>query len=260
MQLNSKLLQDAKKTLRALTLSAHGDKILFHIAQSFPIARLRYNVACAQGNNHLLQFRSRPKCCRYFSPMKVLHVSISCFIETDMGRRTILVRRKDDFTWPSSLRHFLKCLTNMSSWQQPLLHALDVFSLGWVIQRPSQGAAAQILPKTYAPWHNIFQLNTEGLTENKISIIEQLAYMNKAFIIILQENHWITADKLVIPNFSLAGSILSRKFGLATFVHERMEWSLVDQSPEQSEIEWLYVDVGGYKTINVCKLNWPLCS
>ena len=107
---------------------------------------------------------------------------------------------------------------------------------------------------------NALQLNTDGLTANKISVIQQLAYKNKAFIIVLQETHCTTAGKLVIPNFSLAGSVLSRNHGLATFVHERLEWSLVDQSPEQSEIEWLYVDVGGYKTINVCKLNWPLCS
>jgi len=36
-------------------------------------------------------------------------------------------------------------------------------------------------------------------------------------------------------------------------VHERLEWSLVDQSPEQSEIEWLCVDVAGYKIINIYK-------
>jgi len=57
----------------------------------------------------------------------------------------------------------------------------------------------------------------------------------------------------VIPNFSLAGSILSRNHGLATFLHERLEWSLVDQSPEQSETEWLCVDIAGYKIINVYK-------
>jgi len=85
------------------------------------------------------------------------------------------------------------------------------------------------------PRPNIFQLNIEGLTEKKIAVIEQLAYKNKAFIIILQETHCTTADKLVIPNFSLAGSILSRSNGLATFVHEQLEWSLVNQSPEQSE-------------------------
>jgi len=57
----------------------------------------------------------------------------------------------------------------------------------------------------------------------------------------------------VIPNFSPAGSILSRNHSLATFVHERLEWSLVDQSPDQSETEWLCVDVAGYKIANVYK-------
>ena len=103
------------------------------------------------------------------------------------------------------------------------------------------------------PRPNILQLNTEGLTTDKISVIEQLVYKNKAFIIVLQETHCTTADKLVIPNFSLAGSVLSRNHGLATFVHERMEWSLVDQSPEQSETEWLCVDVAGYMIVNVYK-------
>jgi len=93
--------------------------------------------------------------------------------------------------------------------------------------RGSRTAAEDLRP-------NILQLNTEGLTADKISVIEQLAYKNKASIIVLQKTHCTTADKLVIPNFSLAGSILSRNHGLATFVHERLEWSLFDQSPEQS--------------------------
>jgi len=44
------------------------------------------------------------------------------------------------------------------------------------------------------------QLNTEGLTANKISVIEQLAFMDKAFIIFLQEARYTTSDKLVITN------------------------------------------------------------
>ena len=103
------------------------------------------------------------------------------------------------------------------------------------------------------PWSSILQLNTDGLTADKIYIIEQLAYKNKAFIIVLQETHCAIADKLVIPNFSLARSVLSRNHGLATFVHERMEWSLVDQSPEPSKTEWLCVDIAEYKIINVYK-------
>jgi len=44
------------------------------------------------------------------------------------------------------------------------------------------------------------QLNTEGLTANKISLIEQLAYMEKPFLIFLQEARYTTLDKLVITN------------------------------------------------------------
>jgi len=79
-----------------------------------------------------------------------------------------------------------------------------------------------MLPKmTHGP--NILQMNNEGLTADKISVTEQLAYKKKAFIIVLHETHCITADKLVIPNFPLAGSVLNGNHGLATFVHERLE-------------------------------------
>ena len=85
----------------------------------------------------------------------------------------------------------------------------------------------------YGPRPNILQLNTEGPTVNKISVIEQLAYKNKVFITVLQEAPCTTADKLVIPSFSLAGSVLSRNHELATFAHERSvsrtirDWVLV---------------------------------
>jgi len=122
--------------------------------------------------------------------------------------------------------------------------------MGWVIKRPSQGVAAEMLPKT--PTQHI-PAKHQRLTANKISVIEQLAYKKKAFIIVLQETHYTTADKLVIPYFSLAGSVLSRNHGLTTFVHEQLKWSLVDQSPDQTETEWLCVDVAGYKIINLYK-------
>jgi len=57
---------------------------------------------------------------------------------------------------------------------------------------------------------SILQLTTEGLTASKISGIDELAYKNKALAIVLKETHCTTADKLVIPNFSLAGSVLRR--------------------------------------------------
>ena len=57
----------------------------------------------------------------------------------------------------------------------------------------------------------------------------------------------------VISNFSLAGSVLSRKHGFATFVHEKLNWTLADHSPEGSATEWLCVDVSGVNIVNVYK-------
>jgi len=56
-----------------------------------------------------------------------------------------------------------------------------------------------------------------------ISVIEQLAYKNKALVVILQETHGTTAGKLVILNFSQTESVLSRKDGLAAIVCERLD-------------------------------------
>ena len=99
----------------------------------------------------------------------------------------------------------------------------------------------------------ILQLNIEGLTASKMNVLHHLAIQSEALVILLQETHCTDAEKLVLPNYQLAGSSLSRKHGLATFVHERLRYTLLDQSPPTSEIEWLCVDVDGYKIVNVYK-------
>ena len=99
----------------------------------------------------------------------------------------------------------------------------------------------------------ILQLNIEGLTADKMNVLHHLAMQSEALVILLQETHCIDAEKLVLPNYQLAGSSLSRKHGLATFVHERLRYMLLDQSPPTSDIEWLCVDVDGYIIVNVYK-------
>ena len=76
---------------------------------------------------------------------------------------------------------------------------------------------------------------------------------SEVLVILLQETHCTDAEKLVLPNYQLSGSSLSRKHGLDTFVHERLRYTLLDRSPQTSEIEWLCVDVDGYKIVKVCK-------
>ena len=99
----------------------------------------------------------------------------------------------------------------------------------------------------------IFQLNIGGLTASKMNVLHHLAMQSEVLVILLQETHCTDAEKLVLPNYQLAGSSLSRKHGLVTFVHERLRYTLLDQFPPTSEIEWLCVDVDGYKIVNVYK-------
>ena len=87
-----------------------------------------------------------------------------------------------------------------------------------------------------------------------MNVLHHLAIQFEALVTLLQETHCIDAEKLVLPNYQLAESSLSRKHGLATFVHKRLRYTLLDQSPPTSEIEWLCVDVDGYKIVNVYKL------
>ena len=82
----------------------------------------------------------------------------------------------------------------------------------------------------------ILQLNIEGLTASKMNVVHDLALQFETLVILLQETHSTDAEKLVLPNFRLAGSSLSRKHVLATFVHERLRYTVLKQSPPPSEI------------------------
>ena len=98
----------------------------------------------------------------------------------------------------------------------------------------------------------ILQLNIESLTASKMNVLHHLAMQSEALVNLLQETHCTDAEKLVLSNYQLAGS-LTRKHDLATFVHEQLRYTLLDQFPLTSEIEWLCVDVDGYKIVNVYK-------
>ena len=99
----------------------------------------------------------------------------------------------------------------------------------------------------------MLQLNIEGLSASKISVLYHLAVQCEALVILLQETHCTSAQRLVLPDYQLVGFSLSRKHGLATFVHKRLKWTLFDQSPPTSKTQWLCIDVDGYKIVNVYK-------
>ena len=99
----------------------------------------------------------------------------------------------------------------------------------------------------------VLQLNIEGLAAGKMNVLHHFTVQYETLVIFLQKTHCTCADKLTIPGFALAGFFLSRKHGLAIFVHDLLKWSLVDQSPTTSETEWLCMEVDGYRIVNVYK-------
>ena len=91
-----------------------------------------------------------------------------------------------------------------------------------------------------------------------MNVLYHLAAQREALVILIKETHCTSAQRLVLLDYQLAGFSLNRKHGLATFVHERLKWTLFNQHPPTSEAEWLCVDVDGYKTVNVYKPP-PIC-
>ena len=63
--------------------------------------------------------------------------------------------------------------------------------------------------------------------------------VEEALLTIIQQTHCIMTKWLVFANLELAGSSSSKKYGLATFVHERLNWTLCIQSSSSSDTEWL---------------------
>ena len=82
-----------------------------------------------------------------------------------------------------------------------------------------------IVNKFRAP--TVLQQNIEGLTASKINVLHHLAVQYEALVILLQKSHCTCANKLTIPGFILAGSFLSRKHCLATFVHDGLNGPLL---------------------------------
>ena len=102
------------------------------------------------------------------------------------------------------------------------------------------------------------QLNIEGLTASKMSVLWHLAAQRESLVILLQETHSTSAQRSALPDYQLAGFSLSRKHGLATFAHKRLKSTLFDQSPSISKTERLCIDVDGYKIVNDYKPP-PIC-
>ena len=116
-------------------------------------------------------------------------------------------RITDAFAWPSPLRYLLKY--QICRFERNHCYPCWMCS-AWAgseqaLLRARQQKCCQRRPTT----HHI-PAEHRGAHRKQDQRHRAAGLKNKVFIIFLQETYYTTADKLVIPNFSLAGSALPR--------------------------------------------------
>ena len=91
----------------------------------------------------------------------------------------------------------------------------------------------------------ILQLNVEGLTRPKCEVIQKIATENAISVILLQETHATSNEKIKIYGYSLIDSINHPKHGIATLVRNDLPASVIGRSKEGSETEWITIMING---------------
>ena len=103
----------------------------------------------------------------------------------------------------------------------------------------------------------ILQLNVEGLSKQKISIIEQICTKHKVSVILLQETHITDISKLKIAGYELAASTLSNIHGTATFIENSVKWKPVKVMQPVLTKEWYVVEINQTHGGNLSVLTRP---
>jgi len=107
------------------------------------------------------------------------------------------------------------------------------------------------------PALRIFQLNAEGLSKAKRTLIGKLAYQHLADVICLIETHIAVdeAARFTIDGYDLLSYTLEAKHGRATYVESDIADAHCISSSEFCDV----IEVGGYQITNVYKppsANW----
>jgi exonuclease III len=113
--------------------------------------------------------------------------------------------------------------------------------------------SGQVSKDTVRDGLKILQLNAEGLTNIKISVIEQICLKYKVSVILLQETHITDCSKLKVTGFDLAASTMSNVHGTATFIKSSLKWKPVDTVQSGRTTEWSAVEIDNVIVINVYK-------
>ena len=100
---------------------------------------------------------------------------------------------------------------------------------------------------------NILQLNVEGLTRTKCEAIQHLADEHAISVILLQETHSTSDDKLKIYGFTVIGAVYHPKLGVATLVRNDLSSKLTNTSKPDSSTQRVLVAIDNITITNVYK-------
>ena len=100
---------------------------------------------------------------------------------------------------------------------------------------------------------SVLQLNVEGITKSKFSVIEHLLQSYQVTVILLQETHSKEASNLKISSYVLAAHTKSDTHGIASFVRHSTQWRELGISPPESSLEWAADEVEGLTIVNIYK-------
>ena len=93
------------------------------------------------------------------------------------------------------------------------------------------------------------QFNVECLARPKCEIIQDIAYKNCIFVILLQETHSTSDDRIKTYGFSLVGAIHHDKHGITKLVRNDLPAKFTDASKPDSEMQWLTVTISNEFTV-----------
>ena len=100
---------------------------------------------------------------------------------------------------------------------------------------------------------SVLQLNIEGLTGAKVSVLERIIGEHKPSVVLVQETHVQDISRLKIPGCSSAASTRSDTHGIATFVQHQLKWHELGTSDVDSSLEWAATEVAGVTIANIYK-------
>lgn len=118
--------------------------------------------------------------------------------------------------------------------------------------------------RNIGPSINILQHDIEGISKSKSEYTSRVAIENNVDIIILQETHADSCQQINerghISGYRLAAQTLSRTYGIATYIRNRINDYPVVSTSAENNIHMMTVVVNGLTVVNVYKPPnevWP---